>query len=483
MSPAPGPEKSREPPAAGARKRLARPGEFLESSPSLTARISLLFAAGAVAVLLGLGWVVERAVDEHFREMDRHEVDGKLSLLVALFAKAGGGEARVLLARQLRDALVGHHHLSVTVRTAAGETWFRYGDAVFPAEPPGTGSTPGWHAWSAAGAAYRGLSARLRDGDGGEHEVFIALDTSHHRRFLDDFRLTLALTTAFAALLTALLGWAATRAGLAPLRQMTRLAMRLSAERLGERLPQARLPAEIDALASAFNAMLARLEDSFRRLSDYSADIAHELRTPLANLMTQTQVALTRARSAEEYREVLASNLEEFERLARMVGDMLFLAQADNSLLAPRREHLDLAAEVARLLEFYEAVAAEAGVALECRGEARVSGDRLMLQRLLANLLSNAIRHTPPGGTVSLRLGREAAGVLVEVENPGAIPAEQLPRLFDRFYTGDAARRASGEGAGLGLAISRSIAQLHGGSLEAASENGRVCFRLRLPAA
>ncbi len=449
------------------------------TAPSLTARVSLLFAAGAVAVLLGLGWVVERAVENHFREMDQHEVEGKLSLLRALFAKAG--DSRDVLERRMRDALVGHHHLSVAVRAADGAEWFRYGEADFPAEWPMGGAQPRWTAWSAEARAYRGLLARLRDGGGGEHEVSIALDISHHRQFLDDFRNTLALTTALAALLTALLGWAAARAGLAPLRQMTRLATRLSASSLEERLPQGGLPAEIDALATAFNAMLARLEESFRRLSDYSSDIAHELRTPLSNLMTQTEVALTRARSAEAYREVLASNLEEYERLARMIGDMLFLAQADNSLVAPRREAVDLGGEAARMLEFYEALAAESGVRLASQGSARVTGDRLMLQRLLANLVSNAIRHTAPGGTVSLRLGEEADAAVVEVENPGAIPAEHLPRVFDRFYTGDPARRASGEGAGLGLAISRSIAQLHGGSLEASSEHGRVRFRLVLP--
>nr|MCU0842758.1 HAMP domain-containing protein [Thiobacillaceae bacterium] len=288
------------------------------SSLSLTARVSLLFAAGAVAVLLGLGWVVERSVENHFREMDQHEVEGKLSLLRALFAKAGADDARAGLERQLRDALVGHHHLSVAVRGPDGVEWFRYGEADFPADIPMAGPKPGWTAWSAGRGEYRGLLARLRDGAGGEHDVAIALDISHHRDFLDGFRATLALTTALAALMTALLGWAATRAGLAPLRRMTRLAGGLSASSLEARLPEGGLPAEIATLTRAFNAMLGRLEEAFRRLSEYSSDIAHELRTPLSNLMTQTEVALTRARSAEEYREVLASNLEEYERLARM---------------------------------------------------------------------------------------------------------------------------------------------------------------------
>lgn len=446
---------------------------------SLTARVSLLFAAGAVAVLLALGWVMARAVQGHFEELDRHEAEGKRDLLAALFAKAAGPTARAGLERPLRDALVGHHHLSVSVYGPDGRAWFRYGHApVGAAAPPSaSGASAGW----AASRDHGRLTADLADGNGTMHRVDIVVDTAHHRQFMVQFQRLLAVAVALAALVTAALGWAASRAGLAPLARATRLATRLSAESLGERLPVGGQPAEIDALASAFNAMLARLEEAFRRLSEFSSDIAHELRTPLSNLMTQTQVALSRARTDEEYREVLASSLEEYERLARMTGDMLFLAQADDSRLALRRETLELAREGARLLEFYEALAAESGVTLKLEGAATVTCDRLMLQRALSNLLSNAIRHCPRGGTVTLGLANTEGGTTVRVENPGEIPAEHLPRLFDRFYTGDPARRASGEGAGLGLAITRSIVEAHGGSIEASSADGRIRFRIVLP--
>lgn len=448
---------------------------------SLTARVSLLFAAGAVVVLLGLGWMVERSVEGHFQEMDRHEAEGKLALLSALFAKAQGPDAREGLGRQLRDALVGHHNLSVAVRGPDGRAWFGYGEAVFPEGLPAGDAVPSWHSWSIRGHDYRGLTSTLEDAGGSVHQVTVAVDISHHRQFMGEFHQALAAATALAALLTAALGWVAARAGLRPLRQVTQLATRLSASSLGERLPEGNVPAEIDALATSFNAMLARLEDAFRRLSEFSSDIAHELRTPLSNLMTQTQVALARARSAEEYRDVLASNLEECERLARMIGDMLFLAQADNSLIAPRREEVDLGREVARLLEFYEALAADSGVGLEAAGTAHAAADRLMLQRALSNLISNAIRHTIAGGVVTVRLGEEGGGAVISIENPGEIPAEHLSRMFDRFYTGDPARRASGEGAGLGLAITQSIVAAHGGRISVESAGGTTRFRLFLP--
>lgn len=450
----------------GAKSTLGRP------QLSLTTRISLLFAMAAAVVLLGLGWVVEQAVESHFQEMDQHEMAGKFTLLQALFAKSGQREA---LAAQLDGALVGHHHLAVVVRAPGGERWFQYGVVNLPAD-----LAQGESIWSDGKREFRILAEPLLDAAGEIHTAVIALDISHHRQFMAEFHRTLGLAVALAALLTAVLGWAATRAGLKPLLEATHLAARLSARSLGQRLPVGSAPSEIAALSAAFNAMLARLEESFTRLSEFSSDIAHELRTPLSNLMTQTQVALSRSRSETEYREVLASNLEEFERMARMIGDMLFLAQADNRLITPRQEDIDLTLEVQRLAEFYEALAAESGVTLVVTGAARVRGDRLMLQRALSNLVSNALRHTAPGGTVTLRMEQSDGRLRLAVENPGEIPPERLPRLFDRFYTGDPARRASGEGAGLGLAITRSIIEAHGGEITVEAAGGVIRFLIRL---
>lgn len=440
---------------------------------SLTTRISLLFAAAAALVLLVVGLFVARAVDRHFIEMDHHELTGKLHLIRNLLQQ-GRPET---LARRLDDALVGHHGLVLVLAGPDGA--LLYTNAAHPqtllAKPAGLAI------WPMNGHDLRSLRASLPAGIGAEYAVAIAQDIEHHQAFMAEFRRLLAIAIGLAALLTAALGWVATRTGLAPLREVTALAAGLSASRLGERLPETRVPAEIEALVAAFNAMLARLEESFQRLSEFSSDIAHELRTPLSNLMTQTQVALTRARTAAEYHEVLGSNLEEYERLARMIGDMLFLAQADNRLLLPQREDIDLAGEVAHLLELFEALAADHQVRLVAQGDARVAGDRAMVRRALANLLSNAIRHTPAGGEITLALSMQPGLAYIAVSNPGPeIPTEALPHLFDRFYTGDPARRTRGEGAGLGLAITRSIARMHGGDIEVRSAAGRTTFTLSL---
>lgn len=456
-------------------------------SPSLTARISLLFAICAASVLLGLGWLVERSVVNHFMEIDRHEIEGKLALVSNLLAKARTAGAMDALPHELNDALVGHHGLAVTVLAPDGAILFATSEAPFPAALRENASHPEGQlvTWTAGEQSYRGLSARTPGGPQPAHlyTVAIALDITHHQLFMHKFRHTLVIAMALAAMLTAALGWIATWMGLRPLRRVTALAVRIEASQLGERLPVTHVPAEIDALATAFNTMLARLEASFRRLSEFSSDIAHELRTPVSNLMTQTQVVLSRPRPVEEYREILASNQEEYERLARMIGDMLFLAQADNRLIVPRLEEIDLAQEVARLIEFYEALAADRGVRLVLVGTARVTGDRLMLQRAISNLISNALHHTESGGEVEVRLSEERGRGRVSVTNPGEVAKEHLPRLFERFYTGDPARRARGEGAGLGLAIVKSIVDAHRGSVTVSSSSGKTTFCITLPSA
>jgi two-component system heavy metal sensor histidine kinase CusS len=312
--------------------------------------------------------------------------------------------------------------------------------------------------------------------------VALALNIGHHLDFLAAFRKSLWLAVAIGILLTALLGWIAARRGLAPVRDMARVARGISASRLENRLTLDSVPVELVELALGFNEMLARLEDSFRRLKDFSSDLAHELRTPDqqpddadpggpdAGAIARTSIA-----------KCWLSNAEEYERLARMIGDMLFLAQADHGLVVPHREPVDLAQQVRDLFDFFDALAEEKGLQLTLTGSGRVSGDKLMLRRALANLISNAIRHTPAGGTIRVGIESSGEGMKLSVENSGEpIPLEQTSRIFDRFYRGDASRHGSGEGAGLGLAITRSIIRAHGGDISVRSGTQGVCFELRM---
>jgi two-component system heavy metal sensor histidine kinase CusS len=475
-------------------------------APSLTVRLSLLFAGSTVALLLGLGWTLERSVASHFRELDEHVIAGKLALVRNLLGKATTPQALASLPADLDAALVGHPGLALRVRAADGGVRFVSARGRLPPETATARSAPRgsddilWVSWEEGSHAFRGLIARVPVGLPAQTKagtvpgmgeppldtVAIGLDTSHHRAFMSEFRRILVLAMPLAAALAAALGWAVTHAGLRPLRRITALAANLDASRLGARLPETRVPPEIKSLVVAFNAMLARLEDSFQRLSDVSADIAHELRTPISNLTLQTQVALNAARDADQYREVLYSSLEEYERLAQMIGDMLFLARADHGLVRPDAGTLDLASQVQDLFDYFDAWAEERGVSLVLTGSASAQADPLMLRRALSNLLSNAIRHTDPGQPVRVQLQDDGRHARILVENPGLpIPPGQAARLFERFYRADASRgrrrETAGSGTGLGLAIVKSIVEAHGGAVEASSRAGWTRFTVILP--
>ncbi|MBI4996560.1 MAG: heavy metal sensor histidine kinase [Rhodocyclales bacterium] len=460
----------------------------MTSRKSITARLTLLFAAVSIAVLLGLGFLVGASVERHFEEQDMDVLRGKLDLTRHALAELRSPADLATLPQRLEAALIGHHGLAVVIVGARGTIVFSNADAPFP-EPLlshrlAAPSPP--LVWVSGGTSYRGIAAAVPTGmaDWPEATVAVATDISHHEEFMASFQLTLWSFVLVAALLSGLLGWAAVRRGLAPLREIGRAAATVTASRLDYRLPAGSIPAELAELAETLNQMLARLEDSFRRISDFSSDLAHELRTPVSNLMTATQVALSKARTADEYREALASNVEEFERLARMIADMLFLAKADHGLVVPNRESVDLAQNVRELFLFYEALAEEKGVGLELSGEAMIVGDHLMLRRALSNLLANAIRHTHRGGRVAVQIDAPRGdSVWLTVENTGdAISPEHLPRLFDRFFRADPSRQHASDGAGLGLAITDSIIRAHGGDIEVHSADSLTRFRLRLPA-
>ena len=454
---------------------------------SITLRLTLLFASVSTTVLLLLGLLIGSLVERHFEMLDMDLLAGKLEFIGhALKGIHSDGEL-ARLPEQLQDSLVGQHGLAVLVSTPGGRTLYSTEGVNFPAAllagarvnslRPMLWTDPENH-------SYRSIAAVAPSGIAGAAPLLVAVSTdlAHHEHFMRSFRTTLWTAMGLAAALTGVLGWVAARRGLAPLREIRRRAAGITANRLDQRLSATAIPLELAEVANTLNEMLARLEQSFQRLSDFSSDLAHELRSPVSNLLTQTQVTLSRTRTIEEYQDVLASNAEEFERLSRMIADMLFLAKSDNSLIVPHRERVDLAAEAYSLSEFYEALAEEKGVSLDCSGSGSILGDRLMLRRAVNNLLSNAMRHTPAGGRIAVRVhDSDGSTIVLSVANTGeTIAPEHLPRLFDRFYRTDASRQHFGEGAGLGLAITRSIAHTHGGDVFVRSENGLTTFELRI---
>lgn len=459
----------------------------MSRAPSLTWRLAALFAC-LVALLLALsGGALYVASDRHFREQDAHDLHGRAQIVANLAARY----ENAALHAALDQVLVSHHELAVVLFGVQGEVLYAREPAIHAAAG---GSAPalatdhvahegGLQSFTAAGGHWRAFTMSTADG----RRVWLAIGIDHHIAFLDALRNWLLLGGGLAALAGAGLGVVVARRGLAPLQKISAVAASVSAQRLSQRLDAERLPRELQGLAEELNGMLARLDDAFRRLNEFSSDLAHELRTPIANLTTQTEVALTRERPSDEYRDILASNLEEFGRLSRMIGDMLFLARAEHGLLVINRQPVALDDLVDDLLSFYDALAESRGLRLQREGATALTleGDPLMLRRALSNLLSNALRHAAAGSAVTIELAQRRAAVDIAVINSGDdIAPEHLPRLFDRFYRADASRqRTAGDGAGLGLGIVKSIADAHGGRVSASSSGGLTRFALHLPAA
>ncbi len=445
---------------------------------AISLRISLIFTILTALILLMMGMVIHQLVMHHFEEQDRMLLEGKLELIENILQQNPRHEPAVL--QQLIDALVGHPGLIVQVERPIGTLLLTTVPAPVPDSPRTWTREKPLAVWTIDQQQYRGMTlTHAATSTVSSHRIVVGIQTAHHTDFLSQFRQELFWIGSVGTFSLMLLGWLAARRGLRPAQSMARVAEGISAQHLDQRLDLKRAPTELRPLAIAFNDMLDRLEDALARLSDFSSDLAHELRTPINNLMTQTQVCLSKQRDNDTYKEVLFSNLEEYERLARMTADMLFLAKADHGLVPAGLQRVSLSHEITALCEFYEALAADKDIRLVQSGEAVIQGNQLMLRRAFSNLISNAIRYGQAGSVISIAVSQSEgfASMVIENEAP-SIPPEQLSRLFDRFYRTDSSRKRVDEGAGLGLAITKSIVQAHHGQIQVFSAHGKVSFQI-----
>jgi two-component system, OmpR family, heavy metal sensor histidine kinase CusS len=460
----PGPS---EVPAAGKRRR------------SIARRLALLHI---LAVLVSYSIFGALFYSQRMRQLEQESLKDLAAERASVVAMMAQPDARVLLGYEIRTQQFEPEHLRPFLRVLDREgrillesPWLA---AVIPQQAfPAPGAAPIlWR--NPRGDYFLVESVRLpRELFGGAQGVLqLGINTRQEKELGNQLRLTLVAFLSCGLLFAFGCAYFIVRLAMKPLDDISRTARNITQRRLDTRIDSEALPAELVSLADSFNSMLGRLEDSFARLSHYSANLAHELRTPINTLMIESDIALAKERSPQEYRQVIASGLEEYGRLSWTIDRLLFLARADLEAHELNRKRLDLRAEIDDIFDYFFDAACESGVTLEVRGAGTLWADQTLLRRAISNLITNAIAYTPMAGAIEVeieQLDREAARVTV-ADNGWGIGREHLPRIFDRFYRVEpAAGERKAEGTGLGLAIVKTIMQMHGGSVGIQSEPGR----------
>jgi len=452
---------------------------------SLATRLTFFISLATIIAFFAFTWIMIHSVKAHFEERDVHDLRQLSTTLETVLDHADYPPARRL--EIVKNIIAGYANVFICLDDGQGNILFqspngpdlshmlstpvlamqlRDGNVISWTDPQPRAMAHDNHPLETRAWRLIMLPLGKQADSKPAYHLLMALSIDFHLHYINELKAKLISAASIISLLIIAIVLFVVYQGHKPIRQISRQIQNITSRDLDVRLDPQAVPVELERLALSFNHMLERIEDVFTRQSNFSADIAQ-----------------SQSRSPQELEEVLYSNLEEFSRMSRMVSDMLFLAQADNNQLIPEQQALDLADEVHKVFEFFEAWAEEKAVALRFVGShCRVIGDPLMLRRAISNLLSNAIRYTPAGQAVTIQLSESAETVRLVVENPGTpIAAEHLPRLFDRFYRVDPSRQRKGEGSGIGLAIVKSIVGAHHGSVAAQSDLRSTRFIVVLP--
>ena len=306
-----------------------------------------------------------------------------------------------------------------------------------------------------------------------DYHVTIMLDRTSEEGLLQSFRATLIYVATIGIFVCWLIGRAAGRSALGPVRHISQMAARVSSARLSERVETERLPAEFVQLGNTLNEMLARLDESFSRLSRFSSDMAHELRTPLNNMLGSFQVTLGKERDPEAYQSALVLGVEECERLSGIIDALLFIARAEDPRQEIKKQEIDLNEEIQNIVDYYQVLAETTSTVIKYSGfaEPKILAERTLFQRALSNLISNACVHNPAGTVVNVSSIDTDGRTYITVEDSGrGIGAESIQRVAERFFREDESRTKVTGGSGLGLSIVQGIVRMHGGDLKITSE-------------
>jgi two-component system heavy metal sensor histidine kinase CusS len=442
-------------------------------------RLAMMFALVSVLLLGSIGFYLYQSLEREIAWRDDQALLGRLERVQALINDSASIE-QLRNRPKLYENMLGNSDNLLWIVDERGRVLIEINpvDMALPKLPA--------TAQARLGDGNSSISVRLAWKDLNQEGRGLTLIAgkllSEREQMLAAYRLKLWFAMSVGALLAFALGGWVSRRGLRPVRMLAKHAAAIDVQHLHLRLDEFNQLSELQALSNALNQMLARLEDGFAQLSRFSEDLAHEMRTPLSNLMGHTQQTLRYSRSIEDYQNLLVSNQEEYERLARMIDSMLFLARTEHSNASLNRQVIDLHDLVEQLCEYFEGVAQERDVTLINQAQGELQADPVLIRRALANLLSNALRYGAPAAQVIISTVASEEGIAVSVHNQGEpIAAEHLPRLFERFYRCDPSRNQPDDSGGLGLAIVRSIMQVHDGQVTVDSRQSGTCFSLVFP--
>ena len=450
---------------------------------SIALRLALWFALVALCgfslIALGLNWVLKH-------ELERHQLEQ---------IRGRSEEMRYMLMHARAPNMAERMHLKLdAISPADGRAryWldspdpdFRYGDNRTEVMAQTSPNAP--QSVTLGDRSYRTVREELAaTAMRPAVTMVVGVDVQPFTQTARSFGNASVWITLISVCLVSAFGYAAAKVGLGPVARLTRDIQNIGPDNRAQRLALPALPNELAQLGQSFNAALDRLDAAYQQLATFNDDVAHELRTPLGNLIGQTQVALTRDRSADALRDLLASNLEELERLRLIVADMLFLARADQGEKAQRLAIASIASETQKTVEFLEMLLDDAGLGVCIEGDCEAPIESALLRRALTNLLHNAMQYAVADSQIKVCIRTVGEQVEIAVQNAGSpIPQAHIERIFDRFYRVDTSRTNATEAAGhgLGLAIVKAVAAMHGGQVFAYSDDGITTIGLTIRAA
>lgn len=452
---------------------------------SLQNRLTIFFAVSTTAILLFVSCLLYNSLQSQFKTEDEMELMqatrmvGKAIYTVA--AERDSPSWRVTWEHTVES----RKKLLVRVYTPEGTLFVKTKEMPVPSAAFPPVSPPDYSRWKNVNTDKRYLltSFQVEVAPSRIWRVEAAYDFSQSQTMLNRFKHQLAIFLAVALIITLSISWGITSFGLRPLRKVSNVVQGISSENLSYRIGDRPWPKEVMVLATGFDEMLARLEAAFLQLSRFSADLAHEVRTPINNMLTAASVTLTRDRNHTEYQSSLESIVKETEHLIQLVESMLLLARTENAETALQTEQLSAAEEFERLTDFFEAFASAHQIELVHEGNAHFTANPELLRRALSNLIDNAIRYTPPAGIITLSATQDAHSAVLTVQDTGSgIEEHHLEHIFERFYRADTAR-SQRVNVGLGLSLVKAIITLHEGSITVQSRPGEGArFTIIIPA-